>query len=64
VAAAQGVPGMESLTVKKLERLFEGSNHEIENGILPIGSLEVARLDNDPSFPENGRLALHMGGGL
>ncbi len=55
---------MESVRVTKLGRLFVGSNHEIENGILPIGSLEVARMDNDPGFPENGRLVLHMGGGL
>ena len=48
----------------KLERLFEGPEHEIENGILPIGTMEVARLDNDPSFPENGRLTLLMRGGI
>lgn len=64
VAAASRVPGVESVRVTKLGRLFVGSNHEIENGILPIGSLEVARMDNDPGFPENGRLVLHMGGGL
>jgi hypothetical protein len=64
VAAAQAVPGVESVVVTKLERLFEGPEHEIENGILPIGPMEVARLDNDPSFPENGRLALLMRGGI
>lgn len=64
VAAAMSVKGIESLRVTKLERLYEGSNHEIENGILPIGPLEVARMDNDPGFPENGKLVLHMGGGL
>jgi hypothetical protein len=64
VAAAKSVPGVESVRVTKLQRLFEGSNKEIDNGILSIGPLEVARLDNDPSFPENGKLVLHMGGGL
>lgn len=64
VATAMSVTGIESLRVTRLERLFEGSNHEIENGILPIGPSEVARLDNDPGFPENGKLVLHMGGGL
>jgi hypothetical protein len=65
VAAAQAVPGVESVSVKvtKLQRLFEGPNHEIENGILPLGPLEVARLDNDASFPEKGKFVLVMGGG-
>jgi hypothetical protein len=63
VATAQAVPGAESVTVTKLERRFEGPNQEIENGILSLGPLEVARLDNDPSFPENGVLTLNMEGG-
>jgi predicted phage baseplate assembly protein len=63
VAAAQAVQGVESVTVTKLERLYQGPNHEIENGILPLGPTEIARLDNDPSFPENGKLTLVMGGG-
>ena len=63
IAAAQGVPGVESVTVTRLERLFEEPNHEIENGVLPLGPLEVARLDNDPNLPENGVLKLEMRGG-
>jgi len=30
---------------------------------LPLGPLEIARLDNNPSFPENGKLTLDMRGG-
>lgn len=63
VAAAQAVTGVESVTVTKLQRLFEGPNHEIANGILPLGTLEIARLDSDPNAPENGRLTLTMRGG-
>jgi predicted phage baseplate assembly protein len=63
VALAQAVTGVESVAVTKLQRLFEGANGEIENGVLPLGPLEVARLDNDPGFPENGILRLKMGGG-
>ena len=63
VAAAQAVPGVESVQVTRLERLDEGPNGEIENGLLPLAPLEVARLDNDPSFPENGQLRLVMRGG-
>ncbi len=63
VAAAQAVPGVESVVVKKLERLFEGPADEIENGVLPLGPFEIAQLENDPSFPEHGRLTLDMRGG-
>jgi hypothetical protein len=63
IAAAQAVVGVESVVVAKLERLFEGTNQEIENGILPLGPIEIARLDNDPSFPENGKITLDIRGG-
>lgn len=63
IAAAQAVPGVESVKVTKLQRLYEPANGEIENGLLPLGPLEIAKLDNDPSFPENGRLRLDMRGG-
>jgi hypothetical protein len=63
VAAAQAVPGVLSVKVTKLERLYEGPNDELENGILRLGSDEIAQLDNDPSFPEHGKLTLTMEGG-
>jgi hypothetical protein len=63
VAAAQVITGVESVTVQNLERQFVGPNGEIESGVLPVGPLEVARLDNDPIFPENGLLVLDLRGG-
>jgi hypothetical protein len=63
VAAAQEVEGVESVTVKRLQRLDEGPRGELEEGLLPLGPLEVARLDNDPNFPEHGRLVLEVRGG-
>ena len=63
VAAAQAVRGVESVRVTKLNRLFERPNSELENGVLPLGPLEVARLDNDPSFPEHGIFTLLLCGG-
>ncbi len=63
VAEAQAVPGVENVQVNKLERFYEGPNDEIEAGVLSLGPLEVGRLDNDPSFPENGQLTLIMRGG-
>lgn len=63
VAEAQNVQGVESVEVIKLQRLYEPVDSEIENGVLPLGPLEIARLDNDPSFPENGRIRFDMRGG-
>ena len=63
VATAQAVSGVESVHVKNFNRLFEPPNGEIENGILPLGPFEIARLDNDPNFREKGRLTLVLGGG-
>jgi hypothetical protein len=39
-----------------------GIDHS-DAAILPIGNTEVARLDNDPSRPENGRIRFVMDGG-
>ena len=63
VAAAQSVQGIESVTVSKMQRFGEPENNEIELGLLPLSPFEIARLDNDPSFPENGKLTLDMRGG-
>lgn len=64
VATAQTVTGVESVTVTRLERLYASANHELENGFLPIGPLEVAQLDNDRALPERGKLVLTLRGGL
>lgn len=63
VAAAQATEGVESVAVTRLERLQQGPNGEIDAGFLEIGPLEIARLDNDPSFPENGRIRFDLRGG-
>jgi hypothetical protein len=63
IATAQAVEGVESVEVTRLERLGEGPNQEIEFGVLPLGPLEIAQVDNDASLPENGSFTLKMGGG-
>jgi hypothetical protein len=63
VAIAQTVSGVQSATVTKLQHFAEASNGEIERGILSLNPLEVARLDNDPNFPEHGQFVLDMRGG-
>lgn len=62
-AEAQRIPGVESVNITKFQRLFQEPQNEIDNGLLPINPLEIARLDNDPNFPENGRLEFVMRGG-
>jgi len=34
-----------------------------QGGVLTLGPFQIARLDNDPNFPENGRLTLDIRGG-
>ena len=63
VAAAMSVNGVESVTVSRLERVGQGPSGEIDAAYLLIGPLEIARLDNDPSFPEEGQLELTLRGG-
>ncbi|HTP10316.1 MAG TPA: putative baseplate assembly protein [Anaerolineae bacterium] len=63
IATVRAVPGVENVVAQVFQRYHELSNQEIENGVIPLGALEVARLDNDPDFPENGVLKLEMEGG-
>ena len=63
VAAAQMVTGVECVTVTELHRLFAKPNHEIDNGVLPLASYEIAQLDNDPNHPERGQLQIDVRGG-
>ena len=63
VAAAQSVAGVVSVQVTRLKRQFAPVNREIENGLLPIGPFEIARLDNDPNHPDGGKLELLLEGG-
>jgi hypothetical protein len=73
VAAAQAVEGVESVVVTRLRRFsvnpadfLPGSSETDEaliTGLIELGPFEVAQLDNDSSFPENGRFTLNMRGG-
>ncbi|QNE74104.1 putative baseplate assembly protein [Streptomyces finlayi] len=69
VAAAAAVRGVESVTVTRLRRLLDdvagddGDDTALEAGVLRLGPLEIARCDNDPDRPENGRLTIELAGG-
>ncbi len=61
--AVMRVDGIEWVDAHRFQRLGRAANREIENGVLPIGPLEIARLDNDPNFEERGQLVLQVRGG-
>ena len=63
VAAVQAVPGVESVTPTAFQRQRDDASSALGTGVLPMGRLEIARLDNDPSFPERGVLTVTAGGG-
>lgn len=63
VAAAASAPGVRDVQVVTFQRLGVAGRRPLDEGTLPIGRLEIARLDNDPSFPERGVLLLTMRGG-
>ncbi|MFH0245625.1 putative baseplate assembly protein [Streptomyces sp. HK10] len=67
VAVAAAVRGVESVRVTRLRRLFADASTGApdpvpQDGVLRLAPLETARCDNDPERPENGRLALRLGG--
>ncbi|GLF93119.1 putative baseplate assembly protein [Streptomyces yaizuensis] len=66
VAVAAAVRGVVDVRVTRLARLFEPEPRggaALASGVLRIGPLEVARCDNDPDRPGNGRLSIELSGG-
>ena len=72
IAAAQAVAGVQEVQIQRLERFeigepalgVEDPTEEVpQHGVLTLGPFEIARLDNDPNAPENGRLTLNLRGG-
>ena len=63
VAAAQGVLGVQSVIPKVFQRQRDDSTDALDTGVLQMSRLVIARLDDDPSFPEHGVLVLTAGGG-
>jgi predicted phage baseplate assembly protein len=63
VARAMQVPGVGSVVPVRFQRLGRTALSELHDGVLNLGPLEIARLDNDPNAPEHGRLELQVRGG-
>ena len=71
IALAMSVPGVKwvdaedtALKPNRFRRWGQPASGEFEVGMIELGRLEIARLDNDPSVPENGRVDFMMEGGM
>lgn len=72
LATGQAIAGVQNVTVTELERFYiskpalgthQPGNELPVNSALLLGPFEIAQLDNDPNFPENGVLVLDVRGG-
>lgn len=67
VAAAMNVAGVDWVDPEDprfvFQRFAQLAAGEIAQGYIPMQRLEIARLDNDASFPENGRIQFILDGG-
>ena len=68
VVVAMAVPGVAWVSLDegtcRFQRWGQPARGEVAAGVISLGELEVARLDNDPTRPERGRLELWLEGGL
>lgn len=71
IALAMEVPGVKWVDAEdapakpnRFRRWGQPAAGEFAAGKIAFGRLEIARLDNDPSLPENGRIDFVMEGGL
>jgi hypothetical protein len=62
-AAARSVAGVTAVTALTFQPQGVNTTQFITAGEIKLGSLQVARLANDPSFPDHGQLKLVMQGG-
>lgn len=63
IARAMQVPGVASVMPVRFQRFGRTAQSEIDDGVLTMGRLEIARLDNDANAPENGRIEFDVQGG-
>ena len=62
-AAARQVRGVSSVRVLQFSRQGDDDPKPLADRYIQLGRLEIARLSNDPNFPEHGVLELTMLGG-
>jgi hypothetical protein len=61
--AARKVPGVESVSATVFQPQGANTPQYLESGEIKLSSLQIARLDNDPNYPDHGQLTLVMEGG-
>ncbi|HEX9200075.1 MAG TPA: putative baseplate assembly protein [Acidobacteriaceae bacterium] len=62
-AAARSVAGVQSVAATVFRPQGVATSVYLSKGEIPLGPFQVARMDNDPSLPDHGRLTLVMKGG-
>ena len=62
-AAARSVAGVTSVSASAFQPQGVITKSYLKRGEIPLGPLQIAQMDNDPSFPNHGRLTLVMQGG-
>ncbi len=60
---AMGIDGVASVELKTFKRMHQSTVSQENHRIKPENS-EIIQLDNDPNFPENGKISFTMMGGL
>jgi predicted phage baseplate assembly protein len=62
--AAMAVAGVASVNLTRCQRWGKDAAGELDQGLIRAAPLEILRLTNDASLPENGKLDIDVGGGL
>jgi hypothetical protein len=62
-AAAQTIDGVLGIRIMTFQRQGQNSTEALVKGKLELGRFEIARLDNNPDFPERGVFRLMLEGG-
>lgn len=68
ISTAMKIPGVSWVAfngnANRFQRWGQLPGKELEEGMIAMDRLEIARLDNDPSAPENGKIEFIMEGGI
>jgi hypothetical protein len=62
-AAARKVAGVTSVSASVFQPQGIATKSYLRRGEIPLGALQIAQMDNDPSYPNRGQLTLVMQGG-
>ena len=57
------MPGVASVEISTFQRQDDPGMEALDAGSLELDRLEIARLDNDPNFPERGKFTSKLQGG-